>query len=321
MQTDNTVQTTASARRFVVAAAIAVLVAWGLGVAWRFWLPNPDAVWVRGLYASKLPSLAAPGERDRILLLGGSGTAYGFDSAQIAESTGRYTLNLGLHAGLGLDANLDTWLPWIRSGDLVVLSPEYVLLGDAAASGRLAPSFRVASGTLLRGIESPSDGARRIAAAGSPGLFELVAGLVDAIQSGQGAAPEELSETGDLVNYPPGPAPSATLANLPTVTEAVVRRLQRFGTEVSDRGATLVIVAPWILVPPEADESWQALACDRLAEAAGEATILPLARCGVQSSSELFSDSCYHTSSFGRDARSAELIDALSPILAVRVRP
>lgn len=64
-----------------------------------------------------------PGER--IVLVGGSGVAFGYDSRLIEEELKEYSVvNFGMYAGLGTKAVLDLSEEYIRAGDIVILSPE-----------------------------------------------------------------------------------------------------------------------------------------------------------------------------------------------------
>ena len=85
----------------------------------------------------------------RLVLVGGSGLAFGIDSPTLEQALGgRYSVvNMGLHAGLGLDFMLNEALDGLREGDVVVLSPEYDIVWrdepnhlDIAEVLRFAPS-------------------------------------------------------------------------------------------------------------------------------------------------------------------------------------
>lgn len=75
-------------------------------------------------YPLKMERLAgAPSPR--IILIGGSNLSFSMDSALLEELTGYHVVNLGLAANLGLYFMLDSVLPDVRPGDLVVAAPEY----------------------------------------------------------------------------------------------------------------------------------------------------------------------------------------------------
>jgi hypothetical protein len=71
--------------------------------------------------------LLAEAPSPRVLLVGGSNLAFGIESGVLKKGLdNRYSpVNLGLHAGAGLGFELNQALAGIRSGDIVVLSPEY----------------------------------------------------------------------------------------------------------------------------------------------------------------------------------------------------
>ncbi len=70
-------------------------------------------------------------EGPRLVVLGGSNVAFGFDSPLMEQSLGMDTVNLGLHVMLGLSFPMDCYLQHARRGDIVVLCPEYHLLTSA----------------------------------------------------------------------------------------------------------------------------------------------------------------------------------------------
>lgn len=63
-------------------------------------------------------------EEPKIIVVGGSSVAFGLDSALLEEYTGMPTVNFGLYAALGTKLMLDLSRKNIRSGDIVILSPE-----------------------------------------------------------------------------------------------------------------------------------------------------------------------------------------------------
>lgn len=61
----------------------------------------------------------------RIVLIGGSGVAFGYDSALLHEAFPEYgVVNFGMYGGLGTKVMLDISEDSIREGDIVILSPE-----------------------------------------------------------------------------------------------------------------------------------------------------------------------------------------------------
>jgi hypothetical protein len=63
----------------------------------------------------------------KIIVAGGSNVAFGIDSDKLEEEFSIPVVNLGLHAGLGLDFILAELKDCMKENDIVLLSPEYIL--------------------------------------------------------------------------------------------------------------------------------------------------------------------------------------------------
>lgn len=112
-------------RKFLAKSALfLIMVLTVLGLA-LFFIPNnkiPDG----SLFASydkhqRLSSLPSP----KIILVGGSNLPFGVKSQMIEDAMGMPVIDMGLHAGLGLNFILSEVEKDIHEGDWVVLSPEY----------------------------------------------------------------------------------------------------------------------------------------------------------------------------------------------------
>lgn len=84
----------------------------------------------------------------RIVLIGGSGLAYGVKSSIIEDSLKIKVINYGLHAGIGLKYMLDDINKYLVPGDMVIIIPEYQHffgnfegVGDALNSVLLVTKF------------------------------------------------------------------------------------------------------------------------------------------------------------------------------------
>lgn len=73
----------------------------------------------------------------RIVLVGGSSVAFGFDSNQLSSLVGLPVVNLGLQGGLGLRFEPESVKPFLREGDIVILSPEYHNIFGQLHSGEM----------------------------------------------------------------------------------------------------------------------------------------------------------------------------------------
>lgn len=61
----------------------------------------------------------------RIIFQGGSNVSFGINSEAVEDSIHIHTLNIALHAGMGMRLMLSEVLDYCREGDILVLSPEY----------------------------------------------------------------------------------------------------------------------------------------------------------------------------------------------------
>ncbi len=108
----------------IVAGAISVMTLWTAAFFLQIGTPTPSSQWIADVYRAKEEALKKS-TPPRIILIGGSGTLFGFDSDRIREDTGITTINFGTHAGLGLDYLLYRAKRVLRPGDIAVVVPEY----------------------------------------------------------------------------------------------------------------------------------------------------------------------------------------------------
>jgi hypothetical protein len=71
----------------------------------------------------------------KIIIVGGSNAAFGFDSAAISKATQMPVVNMGIQGSLGLRFTLNDIKPYIHEGDIVLISPEYHNLVDDLKGG------------------------------------------------------------------------------------------------------------------------------------------------------------------------------------------
>lgn len=101
----------------------------GSGVL-MFGNPADDEYYYCAIY-DKVKRLEHAEQMPRLLLVGGSNVAFGIDSCELADEN-LFPVNMGLHAGLGIDFNLKLIRERVQPDDIVVLCLEYELLLDRA---------------------------------------------------------------------------------------------------------------------------------------------------------------------------------------------
>jgi hypothetical protein len=98
-------------------------------VLWTYSRQRPFSIEV-GAATNDKQELLERQSSPRIILVGGSNLNFGIDSAEIERLTGYHPVNMGLNVGDGLAFMLKNVTPWLRRGDVVVISPEYEHYGD-----------------------------------------------------------------------------------------------------------------------------------------------------------------------------------------------
>jgi hypothetical protein len=63
----------------------------------------------------------------KLIIAGGSNCAFGIDSSKIQKALNMPVVNMGVHANFGLGRILDDITPYINSGDILLIIPEYDL--------------------------------------------------------------------------------------------------------------------------------------------------------------------------------------------------
>ena len=96
-----------------------------------------ESAWIDGIYARK-EAAARSVNGQKVVLIGGSATHFSFSARIIQDATGIKTINLGTHAGLGVDYILYRARRSLSPGDIAVLSLEHHLLFSNEASQVLA---------------------------------------------------------------------------------------------------------------------------------------------------------------------------------------
>lgn len=94
-------------------------------ILWGFALPAQYDDTFLGELQVKRALLAAPSDKPRIIIVGGSAAAFGVDSTLIEQELPDYAVvNYGLYAALGTRVMLDLSVDELRTGDIVIVMPE-----------------------------------------------------------------------------------------------------------------------------------------------------------------------------------------------------
>ncbi len=263
-------------------------------------------------------------EGARVLLVGGSSVAFGFDSPALEAAIGRPVVNLGGQGSQGMDFRLREALALARDGDIVVLSLEYqVLLTRDAALGL----------TLWRTLESDPSAARftrwrewkRLLDDGHLFLRHTLRRSVKRRVRGswpEGTAPyrrDACNAHGDVVAHhtmePPGYGNEVfQLRFSEGDLQHAVQRLQAFRDALADRGARLVLFHP--SVPRERAEPLldDLTRVDQRLREALDVPVLNRPEEGFRPRADFF-NSAYHLTGEAGASQTTILADRLKPHL------
>ena len=115
-----------------------------LAAGWLTLLRNipsaPEPRWIESIYRIK-ESASRDVLGQKVMLIGGSATLFGFSAEQASKETGLSFVNFGTHAGLGASYILYRARSALRPGDVAVLTLEYTLPTRPEATATLASHF------------------------------------------------------------------------------------------------------------------------------------------------------------------------------------
>lgn len=236
-------------KKFIIKIVFWSLIPIGILVVSLFFIPNnkiPD----NSLFANidKQERLKTITGR-KIVLVGGSNLPFGVKSHMIEEQTGIPVVNMGLHAGLGMNYILSEVEASIHENDIVIVSLEYHhFLSKAMYNGEdvlVAMAFDV-NRESMRHIKLPQwiSLLPNICLYSSKKLINIHAKPIDEFEVL--FTRESFNEYGDEVAHY-GLASTIKSGEKPTLSTDIypksIKRLQEFANVVETKQATLLLVA------------------------------------------------------------------------------
>jgi len=294
-------------------------IAWSIG-AWfnLFWFQDP--AWVTSIYQQKIARAEQVKAPRRILLVGGSSTHFGLSAEELQEKLGIPVLNLGLHAGLGLDAIDKLVQDEIRPDDIVILFPEHDLLAMKENEElNILPTlvaFRSGHFSIIKDDqEGPEQLVNRLLLVGSPQFFDVVNAVKSALVGGKkpnwynfnvGANGDSLDSLGG--GKPPFHPIEVSLSN------DALDRIRQFRSQVQQRHASLIIGIPWKLAmtSPQTQHDLQQV-IQSLSQVAP--VLYDPKSLNLKQDVSLFGDTSFHLTPKGRAMRTSELARQLQPLI------
>ena len=112
-------------RKFIVQSALFLLVLALTLTGSVLFVPSPEMRQSLLCMAPVKVALLRGTPSPKIIFVGGSNLSMGLNSQPISETFGLPVVNMGLHGGLGLAYMMEEVRPYVRKGDILVLTPEY----------------------------------------------------------------------------------------------------------------------------------------------------------------------------------------------------
>lgn len=112
------------------ASACVVISLYIVIVFYNTYLANPprfqnSEIWLKDTYRIKDYINSKPTDRQRLLIVGGSNSLFGFDGALIDSHTSFRPINYGTHAGLPINYHIDKIIEVAKEGDSVFMPLEF----------------------------------------------------------------------------------------------------------------------------------------------------------------------------------------------------
>ncbi len=127
----------------VIVAFSLSFVLWILGIYAQLGMATPDQYWVKQNYASK-EAFARRFQEQKVLIVAGSNALFGFDSALLSNAIDKPVVNMGVHAGLGMDYILQRSKRVTDPGDIVIMPMEYTFYQAEGNPSQVLSDFVIA---------------------------------------------------------------------------------------------------------------------------------------------------------------------------------
>lgn len=250
----------------------------------------------------------------RLIFVGGSGIALGLDSALIEAQVHLPVVNMGVNAGFGLRYMLEEVKAEIRTGDTIVVVPEYEHFYGELLDGdqNLLWALRVRPASIQ--YLSPAQVWHLLPEV--PRFMQLrvleqLRWLPDPIYNRSA-----FNQYGDFVSHLRLPVQTPALYDLAqsqAINPAAIQVLTQFAAEVQAKGATMVLIYPAV-----ASTFWRyhnnaAMISQLHRQLTQQTKLMVLGQpTHYLLPATMFFDTVYHLSGAGRAARSSQIADQLT---------
>lgn len=300
-------------------------IAWTIGCVYNVYYGG-ELSWLRRMYEQKAAYAAQIQAPHRLIITAGSGVHYSVNAEWMEKKLGIPVFNYGLQGDMGLNVILPLMLEQARSGDIIVLIPEYLMLmdedgvGDGDGLFGSAP-FGWVVGQPGLGDIPPKKFAEDTWLLGVVTLRSTTKSIIDVIQKGRmtGYLSDPITEHGDPTKVKERTGKWWELKINDSVSAHSIKVISQFRKDLEAKGAHLIVALPWIYgsTDPKTIANLQKSA-DALSKVVP--TLYDHKTLNIQTDSSIFADTHYHLLPAARIMRSQELADELKPYIAEYIK-
>lgn len=256
----------------------------------------------------------------RIILTGGSNTAFSLDSQKISEHFGMPVINMGLNVNLGLRFMLNEVRPALRNGDILLIFPEYDHFSNLSLDGtprELGTVIKLCP-ECISGISTPLQ------------VYNVIVGISEASESDILRAikkPEEKSAVyvrhgfnawGDMVAHLDQPSPSGFAGAISEIKvlspNPAIQLLNTFDRSLDTAHVRAFLIYPPIPINIYKSQRANFAALDKLIKADLDFPVIGSPQDFIYAG-KYFYDTTYHMNRAGREIHTNHVIDMLIPML------
>jgi hypothetical protein len=289
--------------------------AWCLGFVYNA-IYGGELSWLRMMYRDKMAIASEIQAPRRLLITGGSGAHYTIDSLELEKGLGIPTINLGIDGPVGLSVILPSIIDTVKSGDMVLLIPEYLILLDDDGFGDRSGAFSVAIGKPGLGGQPLKQFAQDVFLLGVPTLRSLTKSTLDVVEKGKmtGYYSDPVNDRGDPTVTKSRTGKWWNLIIDRPVSKHALETIEDFRRQVEAKGGKLILSLPWIYGSNDEKSTRNIkITAEKLARIAP--LIYEQKTYNIKTDSSLFADTHYHLFPEARKIRSKQLIEELKPLI------
>jgi hypothetical protein len=254
----------------------------------------------------------------RVILIGGSNTAFSVDSQMLAEHFGMPVINMGLNVDLGLRYMLNEVRPTLRDGDILLIFPEYAHFSDIPLDGKAREL-----GTLIKlcpecisGINTPLQAYNVMSGIFQASESDILRAVGKPVEHSVVYERKGFNAWGDMVAHLDQPTPSGFANSIPKIkvssSSPAIELLNTFYESLDAAGVDVFLIYPAIPINIYKAQQENFNTLDEFIKTGVEIPVVGAPQDFIYAR-KLFYDTTYHLNREGRRLHTNHVIDMLDP--------